>query len=122
MFERNTSKSRSFSGWAGTIGMLMVTTIATPAFAADTGFVTVQEVTFSNSATLMVKAGNEWYKAGTAIGNCPTYNVTADTLSAWQSQVTAALLSGKLAKIVYTTLTNCQDGTANFITGIHLGG
>jgi hypothetical protein len=124
MFERNSSKSRGFLGWTGAVGMLVVTTIATPALATvDTAYgVTVTKVGVSKSGSLSVQAGNVWYYSGQSIGNCPDVSVSADTLKAWQSQLTAALLSGKSVDIIFDNLTNCQGGTAKWITGITING
>lgn len=48
---------------------------------------------------------------------CSVYNVTPDTLKIWQGMAEAALLSGKMLKIYYTT---CSADNLPYITTVDL--
>lgn len=123
MFGFSGAKSRSGS-WSLACGAgMLMSTIATSASAADSGFVNVSDINVANSGTVSANAGTAsagyfMYYAQPSVPACPSLNVSAEALRGYQSLLQAALLSGKTVKIVYDT---CGSST-RYITGIQFHG
>lgn len=126
MLKINASRSRGLCGKIVGVGMLLMTTIATPALASQENNLTVLDTNISNSGSLSTNAGgNNYYAMQTVTGSptCVALSVSTDTLKAWQSQLNAALLSGKTVTIIYTSAQcNGESSAARWLQGVRLHG
>jgi hypothetical protein len=99
----------------GLASTLAIATVTTPASAAQAAAATVQVVQYAQG-TLLLQVSGVYYYAQTAPGTgCTQYVKNIDTLKAWESLSTSALLSGKQVVIQYTA---CNG--YNFIDLINL--
>lgn len=99
----------------GLASALAASTVTTPAAAATTSTLPVQVVQYTQGS-LLVQVNGQYYYGQTSPGTaCTAYAKNVDTLKAWQSLATSALLSGKNVVISYTA---CNG--YNFIDYINL--